>query len=262
MTPIDKALVLRTQCTNIIDPKLLMLFTTGKVAILQNADLYKSPAIPAIPYTDLLSASGVVGDFVIIYNNAPTTENLHLMQGKMNLLKGLWDTEFDWVELISNDPVNASTTEQAVLNIESAGLKAHSLIKTDAGIPIQPVVKVMNTTSGEVKAKTTNADYAAAQTTFVIVETAANATVNVVDGQLTVVFPIITNTISSMPAPSSPSSTTVPSTFIVKSVKGKGGIYNVIKSLTSGKSYVILAFGTNSKGKSGPLSTPQMFFST
>ena len=63
MASFEKALVLRTQYTTINNPATLMTFTIVKIAIMKAAALYKPPAVPDVPYTDLEDAMGEVADF-------------------------------------------------------------------------------------------------------------------------------------------------------------------------------------------------------
>jgi len=265
-----KAEVLRTQYMDIIDPLKLVAFVTDKVGVISVATLFKPPAVPDVPFADLTAAATDVTTSKTTYDNAPTTPNLGLLQGKMDFLKGKLNLEADWIERISNDPANATSTATAANNIDSSGFAHHKIGRNTKGSPIQPAVDVEHIASGEIKAKIKNVEYTASQTTFIVVETAANAVVSIVDGQVMIQFPALV--LPQPPASQNPGSlltvnstgTPPPPVFqnvIIVPVQGKGKSV-AVKHLTSGKGYTVYAFGKNAKGNVSPLSNPQSFFST
>jgi len=149
------------------------------------SDLFKNPNIAAGFYDEGNAASGAIRDAINKHALFPTKANYDLIFVKADFGRMWLNRYAGKVEVIANDNANRTTREEAATNILLSYLTPQKLKNAKKGKPEAPEIVAVNITTGEIDARIVNgADYQPSQTTFILIEVAAEATLRFVKDQL------------------------------------------------------------------------------
>ncbi len=156
MAVIKKAKVKRSTYRDETSSKVLLALIAQVLAAGMIATLFKDPAILAAYYASGVSAKMALDEAINDLKNKTHGGSIETIEAKMALVVIWLDGYADQVEVISNDPANRTTQEEAVTNIGKSGLTAQKIGKNTKGEPIQPEITGKYTGSGVIKIDVAN----------------------------------------------------------------------------------------------------------
>ncbi len=234
-TNLKEVKVKRTVFTKSTNPDEVRSYVTNCADTGSAATLFKNPHILTAFYTDGTAAAAAIQAALDAHALAPTTGNKNIIATKVVLGKIWLDSYANQVQVISNDDANRTSRLEAAANITLSFLTPQKLTATKKGIPEVPIVTIANVGTGNADARIINGvDYQPSQTTYILVEIAAGATISISQGQLRIKL-------------------TNKGEFIVMTAAQKGK-FTHFTGLTAGTDYHLYAYSQNGKSQVSALS--------
>ncbi len=168
MAVIKKAKVKRSDYREEQSAKVLLALISQVLAAGMIATLFKDPAILAAYYASGVAAKMALDEAINDFKNKNHGGSIETIEAKMALVVIWLDGYADQVEVISNDPANRTTEEEAVTNIGKSGLTAQKIGKNTKGEPIQPEITGKYTGTGAIKIAVANAKVSVYSTLTVV----------------------------------------------------------------------------------------------